>query len=119
MTCLVISVDFSVDISSRCSYCDKSFSSSSNLSEHKTIHTGRYWLQSNNYVTLLLIFALSSPVRLPYSCSKCQRRFRLWTTMKKHSDKCQGDAEQQVLLLGDEEVSGFIQEVESAMLAAQ
>jgi hypothetical protein len=54
--------------STRCEFCDKRFAASSNLSEHRTLHTGR----------------------LPYTCSGCQGRFRLWTSLRKHSVKCDG-----------------------------
>ena len=52
----------------RCEFCDKTFAAASNLSEHRTLHTGR----------------------LPYTCSGCGGKFRLWTSLKKHSVKCEG-----------------------------
>ena len=52
----------------RCQDCPLRFSSSSRLSEHRTLHTGR----------------------TPHSCPSCGVAFRLWTTMKKHSAKCTG-----------------------------
>jgi DNA-directed RNA polymerase subunit RPC12/RpoP len=58
-------------ISFRCADCDKRFTSSSNLSEHRTLHTGR----------------------MNYECKKCRKRFRLWTTLKKHSLKCTVESE--------------------------
>ena len=39
------------------------------MSEHRTLHTGR----------------------LPYSCAGCDKKFRLWTSLKKHSVKCSGE----------------------------
>ena len=52
----------------RCQDCPLRFSSSSRLSEHRTLHTGR----------------------TPHSCPSCGVAFRLWTSMKKHSTKCTG-----------------------------
>ena len=54
----------------RCEECPSRFSSSSRLSEHRTIHTGR----------------------TPHSCPSCGAAFRLWTTMKKHSARCGGSS---------------------------
>ena len=53
----------------RCEFCEKRFAAASNLSEHRTLHTGR----------------------LPYSCAGCGKKFRLWTSLKKHSVKCSGE----------------------------
>ena len=52
----------------RCEFCDKTFAAASHLSEHRTLHTGR----------------------LPYTCAGCGGKFRLWTSLKKHSVKCEG-----------------------------
>ena len=31
--------------------------------------------------------------RLPYSCAVCDKKFRLWTSLKKHSVKCSSEKE--------------------------
>ena len=50
----------------RCEVCGKCFAASSNLSEHKTLHTNE----------------------MKYQCQLCDRHFRLSTSLRKHTMRC-------------------------------